>query len=146
MYENILLAVDREDEPGWRLALKAALAQRGAFGGRLHVLTVVHPMGVGDVADFLPMGFEQRMLDSASTWLHDVLARNLPSDVEPLFIVGHGKVYAEILRVAREVRADLIVLAAHRPEFPEFLLGTNAARVLRHADCSVLVVRSAGAA
>jgi nucleotide-binding universal stress UspA family protein len=146
MYENILLAVDREDEPGWRLALDAALAQRQAFGGRLHVLTVVHPIGVGDVADFLPMDFEQRMLDGAAAWLRDVLARHLPAETEPRLIVGHGKVYAEILRVAREVRADLIVLSAHRPEFPEYLLGTNAARVLRHSECSVLVVRKASAA
>ncbi len=47
----------------------------------------------------------------------------------------------EILRVAREIEADLILLAAHRPELKDFLLGPNAARVVRHFDGSVLVVR-----
>jgi nucleotide-binding universal stress UspA family protein len=35
----------------------------------------------------------------------------------------------------------VIVLASHRPELKDYLLGPNAARVVRHAKCSVLVVR-----
>ena len=46
-----------------------------------------------------------------------------------------------ILATAKKVRADLIVMAAHRPEFRDYLLGPNAYRVVRHAECSVLVVR-----
>ena len=36
---------------------------------------------------------------------------------------------------------DLIIMASHRPELQDYLLGPNAARVVRHANCSVLVVR-----
>ena len=43
--------------------------------------------------------------------------------------------------MADETNADLIVMASHRPELKDFLLGPNAARVVRHANCSVLVVR-----
>jgi nucleotide-binding universal stress UspA family protein len=55
--------------------------------------------------------------------------------------VGHGSIYAEILRASRDAGADLIVMASHRPEMKDYLIGANAARVVRHADCSVLVVR-----
>ncbi len=37
--------------------------------------------------------------------------------------------------------ADLIVLGASRPRAGKFLMGPNASRVVRDADCSVLVVR-----
>lgn len=46
-----------------------------------------------------------------------------------------------ILRVANDIGADLIVLASHRPNMSTYLLGSNAAAVVRHANCSVLVVR-----
>ena len=55
--------------------------------------------------------------------------------------IRHGSVYGEILRYARDVQADLIVMASHKPELKDFLLGPNAAHVVRHADCSVWVVR-----
>ena len=38
-------------------------------------------------------------------------------------------------------KPDLIVMASHRPELKDYLIGPNAARVVRHADCSVQVVR-----
>jgi universal stress protein F len=46
-----------------------------------------------------------------------------------------------ILRVADQINADLIILASHRPSMSTYLLGSNAAAVVRHAKCSVLVVR-----
>ena len=49
--------------------------------------------------------------------------------------------YEVILAVAKGIDADLIVMASHRPELKDYLLGPNAARVVRHADQSVLVVR-----
>jgi nucleotide-binding universal stress UspA family protein len=56
-------------------------------------------------------------------------------------IISEGKIYQEILRAADAVKADLIVMGSHRPELSDFLLGPNAARVVRHARCSVMVVR-----
>ena len=48
---------------------------------------------------------------------------------------------AAILDLAEKIGADLIVMASHRPELKDYLLGPNAARVVRHAECSVMVVR-----
>ncbi len=47
----------------------------------------------------------------------------------------------KILKAVEETGCDLIVMASHRPALKDYLLGPNAARVVRHANCSVLVVR-----
>jgi universal stress protein F len=52
-----------------------------------------------------------------------------------------ASMYAEILGVAEEAEADLVVVGSHRPAMKDYLLGTNAARVVRRARCSVLVAR-----
>ena len=72
----------------------------------------------------------------------DALVREkLPDDIDLDQIVRQGSIYREILKLARETRSDLIVMASHRPKKTDFLLGMNAAQVVRHAPCSVLVVR-----
>src|SRR5271167_3236762 len=52
-----------------------------------------------------------------------------------------ASIYAEILAVAESAAADLVVVGSHRPAMKDYLLGTNASRVVRHARCSVLVAR-----
>ena len=56
-------------------------------------------------------------------------------------IVGRGAVYQSILDTVEASRADLIIIPAHSKESKEFLLGPNAAKVVRHAKISVLIVR-----
>ncbi|MES2700112.1 MAG: universal stress protein [Pseudomonadota bacterium] len=46
-----------------------------------------------------------------------------------------------MLEIASTIEADLIVLASHRPQMKDFLIGENAERVVRHARLSVMVVR-----
>jgi len=65
-----------------------------------------------------------------------------PSDLNPNILVTHGaSIYAEILGVAEEAEADLVVDGSHRPAMKDYLLGTNAARAVRQARCPVLVAR-----
>ena len=52
-----------------------------------------------------------------------------------------GSVYDQVLAEATEFNADLIVVGSHRPSMSTYLIGSNAARIVRHAKCSVLVVR-----
>ena len=52
-----------------------------------------------------------------------------------------GSVYNEVLHEADTVGADLIVVGSHRPTMATYLLGSNAATIIRHARMSVLVVR-----
>ncbi len=57
-------------------------------------------------------------------------------------LVGHGAPAPEILRIAAERRASLIVIATHgRTGLQRLALGSVAERVVREASCPVLVVR-----
>lgn len=57
-------------------------------------------------------------------------------------LVAHGTPAAEILRIAAERSASLIVIATHgRTGLVRVALGSVAERVVREAPCPVLVVR-----
>jgi nucleotide-binding universal stress UspA family protein len=141
MYKNILFPVDLNQESSWAKALPTAVEYCTAFGSTLHVLNVVPDFGMAVVGSYFPEGFEEKALEGARTQLHGFVRGHVPDTVKVQHIVGHGSVYGEILRVAHDIKADLILLAAHRPELKDYLLGPNAARVVRHFEGSVLVVR-----
>jgi nucleotide-binding universal stress UspA family protein len=52
-----------------------------------------------------------------------------------------GSIYHEVLHEVEDMGADLVVVGSHRPSMRSYLLGSNAATIVRHATCSVLVVR-----
>jgi nucleotide-binding universal stress UspA family protein len=57
--------------------------------------------------------------------------------------VVHGKAYIEILRVAAEVRADLIVMGVHgRNAADVMLFGSTTNQIVRRATCPVLTLRN----
>lgn len=141
MYKNILLPIDLTDEGGQAEAVEAAAAIAKSFGAKINVVTVVPDFGMTIVGEYFPKDFEQKALKNAQAKLHDFVKAHLPEPDQVQHIVGHGSAYREILRVAEDIKADLIVMASHRPEMQDHLLGPNAGRVVRHADCSVLVVR-----
>ena len=65
----------------------------------------------------------------------------MPRDIPVESIVKHGTPYQMIVDTAAELGVDLIIVAAHRPSLKDYLIGPTSARVVRHADCSVQVVR-----
>lgn len=141
MYKSILLPVDLTEESSWRKALPTAVACCRAFGAELHLLTVVPDFGSAAVAQYFPEDFEEKIITQTRDELRAFADRLVPEEVEVHLMVAYGTIYEKILEVAGDVHADLIVMAAHRPELKDYLLGPNAARVVRHADQSVLVVR-----
>ena len=141
MYRKILLPLDLNQESSWQKALPVALGLCGSFGAKLHVMTVVPDSGSAYVAGFFPADFKQKALDQAHAALAKFVDGNVPDGVEVQQIVANGTVYEEVLSTAGEIGVDLIVMASHRPELQDYLLGPNAARVVRHADMSVMVVR-----
>lgn len=142
MYKNILFPVDLDEESSWKIALPVALEHVKAFGSKLHVMTVVPNFGMSVVSQYFPRGSEDKILEGAKEALHQFTDANIPSDVSVQRIISQGTVYETIIDTARRIDADLIIMAAHRPELKDYLLGPNAARVVRHSDRSVLVVRS----
>lgn len=141
MYKTILLAVDLNQDSSWAMALPMALGQCHAFDAELHVMTVVPDMGMAIVGSFFPSNFEEKAVAHAAEELRALTAKHVPAGTKVHHIVANGTIYREILSTADQIGADLIVMSARRPELEDYLLGPNAARVVRHAQCSVLVVR-----
>ena len=141
MYKHILLAIDLEHDKTWQKSLPTAVEYAEAFGSTIHVMTVVPDFGMSMVSNFFPADHEKKTLELATARLHEWSAANIPQDLQVQHIIGHGTPYEEILRVAEEVSVDLVVMGSHRPNMEDYLIGPNAARVVRHANCSVLVVR-----
>jgi nucleotide-binding universal stress UspA family protein len=57
-------------------------------------------------------------------------------------VVRVGAVYPELLAEAEEWGSDLIIVGAHKRSMATYLLGSSAAAIVRHAACTVMVVRS----
>ena len=143
MYKEILLPVDLNDDCSWRKALPTAIALARTFQAHLSVMTVVPDFGMSIVGQYFPPDFEKKALSDANARLHAFIHEHMPDDLTGKHIVAHGTIYQEILSMADEIGADLIVMDSHRPELKDYLLGPNASKVVRHARQSVLVVRHA---
>jgi nucleotide-binding universal stress UspA family protein len=141
MPKSILLPIDLNHEASWQKALPMALDLAGD-GGTLHVLGIVHDLGAAAVANFLPEGFEEKALAEMKTGLDEFISENVPAGRTAVSHVGHGHVAEKTLEAAKAIDADVIVMASHPPdELMTWLVGSQADRVVRHADRPVLVVR-----
>lgn len=141
MFRSILLPIDLTAEPSWKKAAPVAVRMAQADSIPLHVATVVPDYGMTIVGTYFEAGYEKRALHETGEALRAWTDANVPKDVEVHPHVLHGSVYDEIIRAADALGADAIVMGSHRPELKDYLLGPNAARVVRHANQSVFVVR-----
>lgn len=53
-----------------------------------------------------------------------------------------GHTYRSIIDFAKKDGIDCIVMGSHKPGLSDYLLGSTAARVVRHAPCAVHVFRT----
>jgi nucleotide-binding universal stress UspA family protein len=141
MYRNVLVPIDLSDAHSWRKALPTAVALCQTFQARLHAIAVVPEFGLPLVGQFFPDGYEDKVRQQAAKQLKALVVEQMPDGVPTRRIIAEGKIYQEILKAAQTIKADLIVMGSHHPELKDYLLGPNAAKVVRHADCSVMVVR-----
>ena len=142
MTNSVLCAVDISNRNEDVSVLKRAAQMAALDGAQLDVITVVPDFGMSVVAQQFPTGFEKKAVAATEKRLNDLLTQELTGGVDASSLVAVGSVYREVLAAADRISADLIVLAAHRPELKDYLLGPNAARVVRHFNGSVMVVRS----
>ncbi len=141
MFDKILLPIDLNHTESWKVALPMARRCAGA-NGEIHLLGIVHDLGVAMVASYLPEGFEQKAMEKLKAALTEFAGSELPAGARVAVHVGHGHVPETILRIAGDIGADLIVMASHPPhDFQTLLVGSNADKVVRHSEIPVLVVR-----
>ena len=141
MYKAIMLPIDLGHESSWQKAIPVALKMADTFGAKLHVITVVQDIRNPVVSQYLPKDYEENLVRGAAEKLSALVKREMPGkDVTEH--VAIGQVYREIVSATEENDCDLIVMASHRPELADLLIGPNADHVARHTPASVMIVRS----
>lgn len=140
MYKRIVLAVDLADEHPSLKGLAEALELAKLGGGDLRLVNV-QPLVPATFMEYVPADFDDEQIKRAREQLKTVLADiDLPPQRKSA-AARAGGVYHELLEEATDWGADLIVVGSHRPVMTDYLLGSNAKTIVRHAQCSVLVVR-----
>lgn len=140
MSKSIMVPVDVARESSWRFALPEAVEIARAGGKRLMVMTVVREMSAMFEATYFPFQLDQ-MIAGARNKLAQIVSDFHSSGVLIEQEVRSGSIGGETLACAKDRNIDLIVMASHRPEMLDYLIGPNAAYVAQNAPCSVMVLR-----
>jgi len=151
MFKQILVAVD--GSPTGNRGLKAAIELASSQAATLTVIHIVDDMQsvsyIGDMG-YIPADYVDKLLDDLRSNGRKVLAKAKAFagaagvDVKPLLVESKGGTIADaILRQARKLRADTIVLGTHgRRGLRRALMGSDAEAVLRDSRVPVLLVRA----
>ncbi len=140
MYSNILVPVDLAEAPLAGRAIEAAVAAARESGGKVR-LVYVKPFVPMPYMEYVPANFDAEREAELKADLAK-MAANVPLDKERVSAaILSGSVHSAVLDEAEKCGADLIVVWSHRPGLATYLIGSNAATIVRHSKCSVLVVR-----
>ncbi|WP_171129620.1 MULTISPECIES: universal stress protein [unclassified Ruegeria] len=143
MIKSVLCAVDISNGTLDSQVLTTAAAMADQNAAQLDVVTVLPDFGESWVSGFFEADFHEKAVDEAHDKLVELCTNVLGEGRNDTIrhVVGTGTAYQEILKTAKSAGSDLIVIGAHKPDLKDYLLGPNAARVVRHSDASVYVVR-----
>lgn len=139
MFKTILVPVDLAHIADGSTMIEQAKRTAEQNEGKLVLLNVV-PVMPPYVAEGLPSGLHEQVLSHVRSELEQ-LAKKYDLAASTSIRVSHGSPAQEILKAATDCKADLIAIASHRPGWSDFVLGSVAGSVVRHARCSVLVLR-----
>lgn len=86
--------------------------------------------------------YERMIHKDSEQQLQAVVSQHVPKNLKVQTLIGHGNPAHEIVRLAQEEKADLIVIATHgHTGFHHLVVGSVAEKVIRLAPCPVLAVR-----
>lgn len=139
----VLCAIDISDGGQDNAVIREAKKMADLAGVSLDVVTVVPDFGKSVVGGFFEDDHHEKMVASSREALNTIVTATIGEEANSAtrHIVATGTAYEEIIKLAEKAQSSLIVIGAHKPDFKDYLLGPNAARVVRHSDCSVYVVR-----
>ncbi len=138
MYDTILIAAALFDKGSSTRSMIEKAEDLVNPGGRVilvHVLDEIPKYAAAHVPRTHMSDHQRKVRDQL-----DQLAAGIKG-AKAEVVVRSGTASVGILGTAREKKADLIMIASHKPGLSDYLIGSTAARVVRHAETSVLVLR-----
>jgi nucleotide-binding universal stress UspA family protein len=140
MFKKILLPID----PGEPAFADEAVAKASMFAkdyGAKLLLVAVCPEVQSFVTSHLPEDFQESEVAETQKILDGVIEKySLPAE-QVSTEVRVGTVYHEVIEAASDNNCDLVMIHSHKPGFATYFIGSNAAHIVRHAPCAVLVLR-----
>lgn len=136
MFKKILVPVDLSHGAIAGQMINVA-RQMGGKDVEVHIVHVVH-----DIPAYAAVEISSELLAKTHKAVEQELedlakANHLTTKPE----LRHGSAGSGILDAADDLGADLIIIGSHKPGLADYFLGSTASRVVRHAQCPVLVMR-----
>lgn len=137
--KTILLPIDFSEHSLAPLVYALPLAK--TFGSEVVLLHVVPPAGASLTGDY-PLREEVEAGRAAQTALEELVHTRVGDDVPVRVLVRTGFVFDTVTAVAREIHADLLIVATHGHNgMKRMFTGSMAECMVGSAPCSVLVAR-----
>ena len=141
MFTKVLVPVDLS-APG-PAALSCGLARDmvDSMGSEVHLINVIPGYNMPLVASYFPQGVQKKLKETVQQELKQLADHYF--DHEPGMSVVTGKRSHEIIRMAEEWEADLIIIGcrAKASRGGERLLGSCSSQIADRARCNVLIAR-----
>ena len=139
MFTNLLLPIDPDETGLAKAALETAAKMAGDNPDAVVRLIAVVPDVPAAAGDYLPANLRMERVGAAEAELADLIAHH--GFRHAAAIVKTGSPQSAVLETAKETGTDLIVMSSHKPALSTYILGSTATGIVRHATCSVLVLR-----
>lgn len=136
MYKNILVPVDlAHPEVAEKILRRAkSLGDEGAKFTAVHAVTDIPAYA----ETYVPADIRLNRENTQREALEGVVEK---AGLDAQSMIVSGTAHTAILELMEELDCDLVIIGSHRPGLSDYFLGSTAARVVRHAKCSVLVER-----
>lgn len=136
MYKTILIPVDMSNTET-AISMIELGKEHGAEDAQIILLHVIE-----DIPNWVAAEMPSSILEQSRKSIQEELqAIAKAAAIKVDVVIRSGHPYRTILDKADEEDVDLIVISSHKPGLQDYFLGSTAAKVVRHARCSVLVVR-----
>jgi len=137
------LLVPLDFSPPSRRAVRFARNWADFFSAEVYLLHVVEPTPAATGFGGTPLGAVQPDIPGkAKAALRELAGAEFPDSISVRVIVRKGRAFDQIAAIARDIHADIILIASHgHTGLKHMLLGSTAERVVRHAPCPVLILR-----
>jgi len=136
VYNHILFATDLTEISEKIVPKVTEICE--TYGAKLSLIHVIEPIpayGYPGVTDL-----ESPVIEHAKQAMHELAEKfSLPNQHQH---IEFGSVKAQVLRVAKELNSDLIIVGSHGRHGLARLLGSSAGAIVNGAECDVLLLRA----
>ncbi len=141
MYERILVPIDMSSPETGARSCPVAQSMAKLSGGQVNLMSVLPGFNFPLVASYFPEDQQDRMKQNVLVDMRKIASKYFDND--PQLTIRTGKRSHEILKLAEEWEADVIVFGC-RPKDAlggELMLGSCGITVAERAKCNVFVAR-----